>query len=140
MPVWFAMRDNGVVENHEPRLWSLSSCALENAAGLRKPDDTHFDARPMNDEKKGDQIRGLLEDISSNNDPSRLQPRGLINIKLLDRVTFFASILSLLLIAVAILAMIWQTIDEVFGFRFVASTVVVMITLLIFRFINSQFE
>ncbi len=94
----------------------------------------------MNDEQKGKQIRDLLQDISSNNDPSRTQPRGLINTRLMDRITFFASILSLLLVAAAFIAMIWQSLDEVFGFRFVASTGIFMITLLVFRFINSQFE
>ena len=94
----------------------------------------------MNENENAKPVRKLLQDISSTSEPSRISPRGLINPKLMDRITFFAAILCLLLVATTLIGMIWNFIDEGFGFRFVASVCVAMLALLGFRAINAQFD
>ena len=94
----------------------------------------------MNEEKKERPIRELLQDISSTSEASRVPPRGLVRPKLIDRITFFASLLSLLLTAAAFLAMIWDFLDPVLAFRCIGSIVVILIALFLFRAINAQFD
>jgi hypothetical protein len=94
----------------------------------------------MNEEQQEKPIRGLLQDISSNSESTRITPRGLIRPKLVSRVTFFASLASLLLAAIAFLAMIWEFTDPVFAFRCIGNIVVILLTLLFFRAINAQFD
>ena len=94
----------------------------------------------MNEDPKNKPVRELLQDISRNIEPSRATPRGLINPKLVDRITFFASILCVVIVAATFIGMIWNSIDEVFGFRFAASVGIFMLTLFGLRAINAQFE
>lgn len=94
----------------------------------------------MNEDPKNKPVRELLQDISRNVEPSCVTPRGFINPKLMDRITFFASILCVVIVAATFVGMIWNSIDEVFGFRFAASVAIFMLTLIALRAINSQFE
>ena len=94
----------------------------------------------MNEEPKNKPVRELLQDISRNIEPLRVTPRGFISPKLVDRITVFASVLCVLIVAATFIGMIWNSIDEVFGFRFAASVVIFMLTLLGLRAINAQFE
>lgn len=94
----------------------------------------------MNENEKAKPVRDLLRDISTNSEPSRISPRGLINPKLMDRITFVAAILWLILMAATLIGMIWGSIDDGFGFRFVGSACVAMLAILGFRAINSQFD
>jgi hypothetical protein len=97
-------------------------------------------ARPMNEEQEKRPIRELLQDISSTSEASRVPPRGLVRPRLVNRVTFFASLLSLLLTAAAFLAMIWDFTDPVLGFRCIGSIIVILLALYLFRAINEQFD
>jgi hypothetical protein len=94
----------------------------------------------MNEEPREKPIRELLEDIRSTSEPSRVAPRPLLNPKLVSRVTFFATLVCLLLTTAAFLAMIWNFLDAVLAFRCIGSMVVVLAALFIFRGINSQFD
>jgi hypothetical protein len=94
----------------------------------------------MNEDPKDKPIRELLQDISSNSEPARIPPRGLIRPKLVARVTFFASLMCLLFTTAAFLAVIWDVADREFAFRCVSSMFVILFALFVFRFINSQFE
>jgi len=92
----------------------------------------------MNEEPREKPIRTLLQDISSNIQAPQA-PRGLVPPKLLNRITIFMAILSLLLIVATLLAMIWDLLDPFLGLKFMASVLVVMCALLAFSAINVQF-
>ena len=94
----------------------------------------------MNEEPKNKPVRELLQDISRNIEPSRATPRGFINPKLMDRIVIFVSILCLLIVATTFIGMIWSRIDEGFGFRFVGSVGIFLLTLIAFRLINAQYD
>lgn len=95
---------------------------------------------PMNDDPKDRPIRTLLEDIRDNQPASGDPRRGLISPKLMDRITFFAATVCLLLASAVFIGMIWGLTAEVFGFRLVATLGVFMFALLGFRAINTWFE
>jgi hypothetical protein len=67
------------------------------AACLRPNESAHI----MNEEPKEKPIRELLQDITRSGNGSRFPPGGLVLPKLVDRITFFASIVPLLLITSA---------------------------------------
>ena len=94
----------------------------------------------MNPEQKIKPIRELLQDIGSNADIAQVPPRGLVSPKVVDRITFFASLASLVLIAAAFLAIIWDFADPVFAVRCIGTVFVLLFTLFLFRFINLQFD
>ncbi len=94
----------------------------------------------MNDEPKSKRVRELLQDITARREASDGHPRGFVRTDLVDRITFFASIICLLLVAIALVGMIWDFTNEVFGLRSIATLAVVMLTLFAFRSINAQFE
>ena len=75
----------------------------------------------MDEEQNEKPIRELLQDITSNSEASRVPPRGLVRPRLVDRITFFASLLSLLLTTAAFLALIWEFMDPVLAFRCIGS-------------------
>ena len=94
----------------------------------------------MKEEEMEKPIRELLQDITSNSHRSPVPPRGLVRPKLVRRVTFFASLGSLLLTATAFLAMIWDFTDPVLAFRCIGSVIVILLALFAFRAINAQFD
>jgi hypothetical protein len=92
----------------------------------------------MNVRTKEKPIRELLQDISHTMDTSHSE-RGFICPKILNRICFVASVLSVLLVATVLLAMIWQSIDPATGLKYMATVLVVLFALLIFRSINGAF-
>jgi hypothetical protein len=94
----------------------------------------------MNEDPKIKPIRELLQDISRHNEPFRDSPRGLIDPKLVDRIVFSAGIFSVLIVAATLLGMIWNSVSEGFGYRFIASVCVTMLTLAVLRIINAHFD
>lgn len=94
----------------------------------------------MNEDPKIKPIRELLQDISTQNEPFRSTPRGIIDPKLVDRIAFCAGIFSVMIVAATLLGMIWNSVSEGFGFRFIASVCVTMLTLLSLRTINAHFD
>ena len=94
----------------------------------------------MNPEQKIKPIRELLQDISSNAGISQAPPRGLVSPKLLDRVIVYASFISLILVAISILAIIWDIFDPVLAVRCIGTIFVILFSLIVFRFINTQFD
>lgn len=94
----------------------------------------------MNEEPQGKPIRALLQDVGSYAEISRLRPHGFVALNTVDRITFFAALLALILIAGVALAMIWDFVEVLNGLRLISSVLVVLFTLLVFRMINSQFS
>jgi hypothetical protein len=94
----------------------------------------------MNEVQKEKPIRELLQDITSSGDGSRVAPHGLVRPKVVDRIVFVSSLVSLLLIVVAVLAMIWDFAEPVFALQCISSIVVLQCALLVFRAINDRFE
>jgi hypothetical protein len=94
----------------------------------------------MSEDKEEKPIRGLLRNITSANEASGMSPRGFIAPKLVNRITFFASLVSLLLIVAAFLSMIWDFTDPMLALRCIGSIIVILIALFIFRAINAQFD
>lgn len=107
--------------------------------GTRGMMQTRF-LKAMDKERQEKPIRTLLQDVHSNAEISRLRPQGFVALKTVDRITFFASLLALVLIAGGMLAMIWDFVELIRGLRFIGSVIVVFFTLLVFRAINSQFN
>ncbi len=93
----------------------------------------------MYEEPKHKPIRGLLQDISQHNDTYERPPRGLVSPRVVDRITALASLVSLLLVSGVFLAMIWSALDLYLGLRCIGSTVVVLLTIIFFRSINTLF-
>jgi len=100
----------------------------------------HFCFLPMNEDPKIKPIRDLLQDISSNTEIARIAPRGLISPSLINRITLYASIVSIGLIALGFLAMIWDIVDSALALKCIGSIVVLLITLILFRVVNTLFD
>jgi hypothetical protein len=94
----------------------------------------------MNEEPKDRPVRELLEDIGRHRVPTSEPPRGLVNPKLVHRITFFSSLAGLLFITAALLGALWESVNQVFAFRSIFSVCIVLAALYVFRFINGQFE
>ena len=93
----------------------------------------------MKDEPPEKPIRDLLQDITRHTDSPRV-PRGWVSPKLVDRITFVAALVSLVLITAALFAMIWDLVDTLIGFRCIGSIVVLFVALVAFRAINNEYE
>ena len=93
----------------------------------------------MKDDQQEKPVRELLQDITRHTDSPHV-PRGLISRKVVDRITFVAALVSLVLITGTIFAMIWDLTDTVLGFRCIGSIVVLLLALVAFRAINGEFE
>jgi len=89
----------------------------------------------MSEEPGKTHVRERLEHIRETQQQTPPPRHRLIPPVLLDRVVLAASILGLLLVAGTIIGMIWNTVDQVFGFRFVATVLVSVATLCLFRLI-----
>ena len=94
----------------------------------------------MSEEQKETPVRTLLQDIRAQGQPLRPPPRGLISPKLVSRVAFFTSVICLFLSTVVFLVAVWGSTDGVFAFRSIISMAVIVATIYLFGFINSQFE
>ena len=93
----------------------------------------------MNEEPPEKPIRELLQDITRHTGSPHLR-RGWVSPKLVDRITFVAALVSLLLVTGTLFAMIWDLADTLLGFRCIGSIVVLFLALAAFRAINSEFE
>jgi hypothetical protein len=94
----------------------------------------------MSEDLQKKPVRDLLENIRTNQEPPGVARRPLVRTELLDRIVFFALIGSLLLVAGAVIGMIWDLVEQVFGIRFIATVIVAVVSLCIFRMINSSAE
>jgi len=94
----------------------------------------------MNEETTNKPVWELLQDIRNHRQSIDPPPHGLIEPKLVHRITFFASLAGLMFITVMFLGVIWEFTNQVFAFRCIFSTCVVLVALYIFRSINSHFE
>ena len=92
----------------------------------------------MNQLPREKPIVEILQDIHATGHPR--PPRGLINPKLVARITFFASCIVLLLTTAVILAMIWSAMESLLGLRCIASMGALVLALQVFRAINEQFD
>jgi hypothetical protein len=92
--------------------------------------------RPPGEEEKSG--RSLLEDIHQRSQFAR-KPAGIVNPKAVDRTVFVASIVSVAMSAMTLLAMVWNRIDPLLGLKIMVSVWVLMFTLLAFRSINRTF-
>ena len=92
----------------------------------------------MNQQPKEKPIVELLQDIHAVRDTHT--PRGLINPKLVARVTFFISCIVIVLTTAIVISMIWEIMEPGLGMRFIASMGAVVLALQIFKAINEQFD
>jgi hypothetical protein len=88
---------------------------------------------------QGKPVRDLLEDIHRNSGISRI-PRGIVNPKLIDHVAFAATVTSVVVCTATLLGMVWEGIDPTLGIRVMASVLIVLFALLIFRSLNRAFS
>jgi hypothetical protein len=93
--------------------------------------------RPPGEE--GKPVRDLLEDIHRRSGISQ-GPRGIVNPKAVDQTAFVATVLSVVVCAVTLLAMVWEAIDPTLGIKTVASVLIVLFAFLIFRTVNRSFS
>ena len=93
----------------------------------------------MIDDKHDLPIRELLRDISGNNEPPRT-PRGLVGTQVVNRMTYLTAMIWLVLSAATFLAMIWEVIDPIFGFRCLGTFGIVLLAVFFFRAINSLID
>jgi hypothetical protein len=92
----------------------------------------------MNEQPSEKPVREILQQLRVHSEfPA--PPRGVADPKLIDRITFVAAVISVVLCAGALLAMIWEGVDVIDGMKFIGSIMVLLAALLIFRAINSQF-
>lgn len=84
-------------------------------------------------------VRDLLEDIHRRGDFSR-EPRGFVNPRVVDRIAFIASFLSVVLCAATLLVMVWEEMDPRLGLRLMASVFIILFAILTFRSINRSFS
>lgn len=94
----------------------------------------------MNEDPNIKPVRELLQNISKNVETFDSAPRGFINPKLVDRITFFVTVVGVFIIAITFIGMIWDAISQGFGFRFASSVGILLLTLIALRAINTQFE
>lgn len=92
----------------------------------------------MNHQPKEKPIVELLQDIHSQGNPRA--PRGLIKPKIVDRITFLTTCVSIVLISVAFLGVIWEAVDPGIALRCIASLCVLLVAMHIFRAINEQYD
>lgn len=93
----------------------------------------------MKDDPPEKPVRDLLQDITRQTDSPRV-PRGWVSVKLVDRITFVAALVSLVLITATLFAMIWDLADTLIGFRCIGSIVVLFLAIVAFRAINGEYE
>jgi hypothetical protein len=83
-------------------------------------------------------VREALESIRDNMDDVSA-PRGVFNPRIVNRIAFVVTLLSLLSTTALLLAIIWNALDPTLGFRCIGTVLVVLLAVLMFRGINNQF-
>ena len=89
--------------------------------------------------EQGKPVRELLEDIHRNSGIGR-NPRGVLNPKVIDYVSFAATVASVVVCAATLLTMVWEGIDPTLGIRVMGSVLIVLFALLVFRAVNRTFS
>ena len=83
-------------------------------------------------------IRVMLNDISEQAAPDPA-PRGLVSPELVDQFTRVAAIISVVMASATLLTMIWGGVDLYLGLKTLGSIAVVMLSIVVFRAVNTLF-
>ena len=83
-------------------------------------------------------IRVMLDDISEHTAPDPA-PRGLVSPELVDQFTRVAAIISVVMASATLLTMIWGGVDLYLGLKTLGSIAVVMLSIVVFRAVNTLF-
>jgi hypothetical protein len=84
-------------------------------------------------------VRELLEDIHQRSGFAS-RPRGVLNPRSIDQIAFGATVLTVVISAGILLAMVWEAVDSKLGLQSLASVFIVLFALLIFRSVNRTFS
>ncbi len=83
-------------------------------------------------------IRVMLDDISEQT-AAVPPPRGLVPPSTVDQCTRLSAIISVVLASVTLLTMIWGGVDLYLGLKTLGSIAVVMLSIVVFRAVNTLF-
>ncbi len=83
-------------------------------------------------------IRVMLNEISEQTAPDSA-PRGLVSPEMVDQFTRVAAIISVVLASATLLTMIWGGVDLYLGLKTLGSIAVVMLSITVFRAVNTLF-
>lgn len=83
-------------------------------------------------------IRVMLDDISEQTAPTPA-PQGLVPPAAVDQCTRLSAIVSVVLASATLLTMIWGGVDLYLGLKTLGSIAVVMLSIMVFRAINTLF-
>ena len=83
-------------------------------------------------------IRVMLDEISEQTAPAPA-PRGLVPPAAVDQFTRLSAIISVVLASATLLTMIWGGVDLYLGLKTLGSISVVMLSILVFRAVNTLF-
>ncbi len=83
-------------------------------------------------------IRVMLDEIGEQAAPEPA-PRGLVSPANVDQFTRVAAIISVVLASVTLLTMIWGGVDLYLGMKMLGSIAVVMLSIVVFRAVNTLF-
>ena len=100
--------------------------------------NTHPSVVPRPPDEEGKPTRSLLEDIHQRSQFTR-RPVGIVNPKVVDQTAFAATVISVIICAVTLLAMVWEGIDSTLGLKVMASVLILLFAFLIFRSMNRAF-
>jgi hypothetical protein len=84
-------------------------------------------------------VRELLEDIHQRSGLSAGR-RGVLNPRPIDQIAFGATVVSVIISAGILLAMVWEGIDAKIGLQSLVSVFIVLFAFLIFRSVNRAFS
>ena len=91
----------------------------------------------MNESPSDKPVRELLEQIHTAVQTTDV-PRGVVPPMLLDRCSFYVTVALIVTIAGLLLAMLWDLIAVDFGWKWIASMMVVYFAFQAVRFLNSN--
>ncbi len=83
-------------------------------------------------------IRVMLDEICEQTVPEPA-PRGLVSPEMVDRWTRLSAIVSVVLASATLLTMIWGGVDLYLGLKTLGSIAVVMLSITVFRAVNTLF-
>ncbi len=83
-------------------------------------------------------IRVMLDQIGEQTAPDPA-PRGLVSPEMVDGFTRVAAIVSVILASATVLTMIWDGVDLYLGLKTLGSIAVVMLSIIVFRAVNTLF-
>ena len=83
-------------------------------------------------------IRVMLDQIGEQTAPDPA-PRGLVSPTMVDGVTRVAAIVSVVMASATVLTMIWGGVDLYLGLKTLGSIAVVMLSIIVFRAVNTLF-